>query len=168
MFSSDSSRPGRSYLAGIIAIGVLLLAALGLLAIDRTMQAAALDEARSAAQNEAAILAAGLESELDKFSLVPLVLARDPQVQSLMTGDSTQRNGLNQRLAYTRSKQLEPNGQLCRFNLWLPALLSGCTQIGNRNRVRLGHGQSPSWTIYRPPCRRPIRHCRRSGYQGGV
>jgi two-component system, NtrC family, C4-dicarboxylate transport sensor histidine kinase DctB len=98
MFPSDSSRPGRGYLVVIIAIGVLLVAALGLLAIDRTMRASALDEAKNAAQNEAAILAAGLESELDKFSLVPLVLARDPQVQSLMAGDTAQRSGLNQRL----------------------------------------------------------------------
>lgn len=92
------SLPGRRYLVAIAAIGILLLAALGLLAIDRTMRASALDEAENAAQNEAAILAAGLESELDKFSLVPLVLARDPQVQSLMAGDSNQRRGLNQRL----------------------------------------------------------------------
>jgi two-component system C4-dicarboxylate transport sensor histidine kinase DctB len=98
MFSSDSSRPGRGYLVGIIAIGVLLVAVLGLLAIDRTMRASALDEAQNAAQNEAAILAAGLESELDKFSLVPLVLTRDPQVQSLMAGATAQRSGLNQRL----------------------------------------------------------------------
>lgn len=98
MIMSDSSRPGRGYLMGIIVIGVLLVAALGLLAIDRTMRASALAEARNAAQDEAAILAAGLESELDKFSLVPLVLARDPLVQSMITGDSTQRNGLNQRL----------------------------------------------------------------------
>ena len=96
--SPSSSQPGRRYLAGIIAIGILLLAALGLLAIDRTMRASALDEAENAAQNEAAILAAGLESELDKFSLVPLVLARDPQVQSLMAGDRAQQVGLNQRL----------------------------------------------------------------------
>lgn len=92
------SQPGRRYLAGIIAIGVLLLAALGLLTIDRTMRASVLNEAENAAQNEAAILAAGLESELDKFSLVPLVLARDPQVQSLMAGDRAQQSGLNQRL----------------------------------------------------------------------
>ena len=92
------SLPGRRYLVAIIAIGILLLAALGLLAIDRTMRASALDEAENAAQNEAAILAAGLESELDKFSLVPLVLARDPQVHSLMAGDRAQQNGLNQRL----------------------------------------------------------------------
>lgn len=92
------SEPGRRYLAAITAIGILLLAVLGLLAIDRTMRASAIDEAENAAHNEAAILAAGLESELDKFSLVPLVLARDPQVQSLMAGDRTQQNGLNQRL----------------------------------------------------------------------
>lgn len=94
------SLPGRRYLLAIIAIGILLLAALGLLATDRAMRASALDEAENAARNEAAILAAGLESELDKFSLVPLVLARDPQVQSLMAGDSTQQNGLNQRLQH--------------------------------------------------------------------
>lgn len=94
----SSLPPSRGYLAGIIAIGILLVAALGLLSIDRTMRASALDEAESAAQNEAAILAAGLESELDKFSLVPLVLARDPQVQSLMAGDRLQQSGLNQRL----------------------------------------------------------------------
>jgi two-component system, NtrC family, C4-dicarboxylate transport sensor histidine kinase DctB len=104
MFSPDNAQPGRGYLAGLIAIGALLLAALGLLAIDRTMRASALDEARNAAQNEAAILAAGLESELDKFSLVPLVLARDPQVQSLMAGDGAQRNGLNQRLEQLASQ----------------------------------------------------------------
>lgn len=91
-------QPGRRYLAGIIAAGALLLAALGLLAIDRTMRTSALDEAKDAAQNEAAILAAGLQSELDKFSLVPLVLARDPQVQSLMSGDRIQQSELNQRL----------------------------------------------------------------------
>lgn len=96
--SPSPAQPGRRYLAGIIAIGILLLAALGLLAIDRTMRASAQNDAENAAQNEAAILAAGLESELDKFSLVPLVLARDPQVQSLMAGDRAQQNGLNQRL----------------------------------------------------------------------
>jgi two-component system C4-dicarboxylate transport sensor histidine kinase DctB len=96
--AQSSPQPGRRYLAGIIATGVLLAAALGLLAIERTMRASALDEAENAAQNEAAILAAGLESELEKFSLVPLVLARDPQVQSLMQGNRAQQPGLNQRL----------------------------------------------------------------------
>lgn len=91
-------QPGRRYIGGILAIGILLVGALGLLAIDRTMRTSALEEAENSAENEAAILAAGLESELDKVSLVPLVLARDPQVRSLMAGDREQKSGLNQRL----------------------------------------------------------------------
>ncbi len=97
-FKAPLPSPGRRYLAVISVSGALLVAALGLLVIDRTMRTSALDEANRAAQNEAAILAAGLESELDKFSLVPLVLARDPQVQSLLSGDAMQKAELNQRL----------------------------------------------------------------------
>lgn len=93
-----SPAPGRRYLAIILAVGLLLIAGFGLLVIDRTLRASALDEAERVAQNEAAIFAAGLESELDKFSLVPLVLARDPQVQSLLLGDRMQQAGLNRRL----------------------------------------------------------------------
>ncbi len=90
--------PGRRYLAVILAAGLLLIAGLGLVVIDRTLRASALDEAERVAQNEAAIFAAGLESELDKFSLVPLVLAKDPQVQSLLLGSRIQQAGLNRRL----------------------------------------------------------------------
>lgn len=97
-FKMASSKPGRQYLLVLLAFGALLMAALGLLLIDRTMRASALGDAERAAQNEAAILAAGLESELDKFSLVPLVLAQDPQVQSLLSGSAMQKDGLNQRL----------------------------------------------------------------------
>jgi two-component system, NtrC family, C4-dicarboxylate transport sensor histidine kinase DctB len=97
-FQAPLPSPGPRYLAVISVSGALLVAALGLLVIDRTMRTSALDEANRAAQNEAAILAAGLESELDKFSLVPLVLARDPQVQSLLSGDAMQKAELNQRL----------------------------------------------------------------------
>jgi two-component system, NtrC family, C4-dicarboxylate transport sensor histidine kinase DctB len=90
--------PGRRYIAIIAMSAVLLTAILGLLATDRATRASAMAEASLAAKNEAAILAAGLESELDKFSLVPLVLARDPQVQSLMSGNRTLLRELNQRL----------------------------------------------------------------------
>jgi two-component system C4-dicarboxylate transport sensor histidine kinase DctB len=93
-----SSKPGRQYLLVILASGALLMVALGLLVTDRAMRASALGDAERAAQNEAAILAAGLESELDKFSLVPLVLAQDPQVRSLLSGSAMQKDGLNQRL----------------------------------------------------------------------
>ena len=93
-----SALPGQRYLAALLVTGILLIAALGLLVIDRTARASALGEAERAAQNEAAILAAGLESELDKFSLVPLVLARDPQVQSLLSGNALHKAELNQRM----------------------------------------------------------------------
>jgi two-component system C4-dicarboxylate transport sensor histidine kinase DctB len=82
----------------ILGCGAVLVAAMTLPLIERTMRASALDEAQRAASNEAAILAAGLESELDKFSLVPLVLARDPQVQSLLRGNLAEQAALNQRL----------------------------------------------------------------------
>lgn len=93
-----SALPGQRYLAALLVTGILLIAALGLLVVDRTARASALGEAERAAQNEAAILAAGLESDLDKFSLVPLVLARDPQVQSLLSGNALHKAELNQRL----------------------------------------------------------------------
>lgn len=102
--TASLSQPGRRYIVSIITVGILLFAALGLLTIDRTMRGSALDEATQAAQNEAAILAAGLESELGKFSLVPLVLARDPQVQALMAGDESQQSGLNQRMEQLAGK----------------------------------------------------------------
>ncbi len=69
-----------------------------MLATDRTMRANALDETRSAAEGSAAILAAGLESELDKFSLVPRVLAIDPEVRALLGGEARQQAVLNRRL----------------------------------------------------------------------
>ncbi|MCL9999354.1 MAG: sensor histidine kinase, partial [Erythrobacter sp.] len=92
-------RLGRWYLAGIAGIAVLLIAALAMLGLDRAMRVSALEETRTAATNQAAILAAGLESELNKFSLVPRVLAADPEVAALLAGDRRQQGVLNRRLA---------------------------------------------------------------------
>lgn len=44
------------------------------------------------------IIAASLQAELDKFSLVPLVLAEDPQVNSLLSGARGERASLDRRL----------------------------------------------------------------------
>lgn len=93
------NRTGRWYLPSIALIGVLLLTGLALLGVDRTMRLSALDETRATAGSDAAILAAGLESELNKFSLVPRVLAVDPGVGALLAGDASQRSVLNRRLA---------------------------------------------------------------------
>lgn len=62
------------------------------------MQMRAIEETGSLARNDAAILSAGLQSELDKFNLVPLVLAEDPQVQRLLAGDASGRGVMNRRL----------------------------------------------------------------------
>lgn len=89
---------GRWYLVSIAAVALVLLAGLAMLVLDRAVRARALDETRSAATSQAAILAAGLESELNKFSLVPRVLAVDPEVAELLTGASGSAV-LNRRLA---------------------------------------------------------------------
>lgn len=90
---------GRWYLASVALVAVLLIAALAMMGLDRAMRVQALDATRAAADGQAAILAAGLESELNKFTLVPRVLAADPDVAALMAGDGSQRDLLNRRLA---------------------------------------------------------------------
>ncbi|OBV09989.1 ATP-binding protein [Erythrobacter dokdonensis] len=92
-------RLGRWHLVPIALAALLLLGALAMLGLDRAMRVRALEETRTAATSQAAILAAGLESELNKFSLVPRVLAVDPEVAALLGGESAQRPLLNRRLA---------------------------------------------------------------------
>ena len=93
------SRMERRNLLLIALIGVFLIGALAMLGLDRAMRVSALEETRAEATSDAAILAAGLESELNKFSLVPQVLAVDPEVSALLAGDRSQRGLLNRRLA---------------------------------------------------------------------
>ena len=88
----------RRYLAALAIMGLILVALLALVAVDRTMRASAVAQARDTAEGNAAILAAGLESELDKFTLVPRVLAIDPEVRALLAGGQRQRPILNRRL----------------------------------------------------------------------
>lgn len=90
---------GKWYLPAIAGVAVVLVGLLAILAVDRGMRAAALEETRSVAESDLAILAAGLESELEKFSLVPRVLAVDPQVRALLAGTDQQQAVLNRRLA---------------------------------------------------------------------
>lgn len=89
----------RWYLLLIGSVAALLVGALAVLAVDRAMRTTALAETRAAAESDAAILAAGLESELNKFSLVPRVLAVDPEVAALLTGNQAERDVLNRRLS---------------------------------------------------------------------
>ncbi|GAA0274243.1 ATP-binding protein [Alteraurantiacibacter aestuarii] len=84
--------------SGLATLALAVLAGLLLWGIDRLMRTQAIAEAGSLARNDAAILSSGLQSELDKFILVPLVLAQDPQVQSFLSGEIGQRAMMNERL----------------------------------------------------------------------
>ena len=90
---------GRWYLVAVGLVALGLLAALAMLGLDRAVRVNALAETRSGATSQAAILAAGLESELNKFSLVPRVLAVDPEVAALLGSQSGGSAVLNRRLA---------------------------------------------------------------------
>lgn len=90
---------GRWYLLVVALSGVLMVAALAMLGLERAVRVRALEDTRIAATGQSAILAAGLESELNKFTLVPRVLAIDPEVAALLAGDRGQRGVLNRRLA---------------------------------------------------------------------
>jgi two-component system C4-dicarboxylate transport sensor histidine kinase DctB len=69
-----------------------------LLSIERLARREATAAAQQAGRNDARIIAASLQSELDKFSLVPLVLARDPQVRSLLSASAPEAEPLDRRL----------------------------------------------------------------------
>jgi two-component system C4-dicarboxylate transport sensor histidine kinase DctB len=93
------ARLGRFYLTALALVALLLVAGLAMLALDRAMRVRALAETREAATSQAAILAAGLESELNKFTLVPRVLAVDPEVAALLAGRGGTGGLINRRLA---------------------------------------------------------------------
>lgn len=81
--------------AGLCA---LVVVALAVAITDRVMHDRALSEQAGLARNDAAILASSLRSELDKFSLLPIALADDPQVRALAAGDGASVAALNGRL----------------------------------------------------------------------
>lgn len=95
---TDKITRDRRYLFLSAAVAVALLAGL-VLAVDRMMYARALAQEEAVARDDAAILAAGLRSELDKVSLLPITLAGDLQVSELLAGDASQTRQLDTRLA---------------------------------------------------------------------
>jgi two-component system C4-dicarboxylate transport sensor histidine kinase DctB len=82
-FSVGPLRRVLPILAGAVAIalGLFLVGSL----IDGARQSAR-TEAEQLGRNDAAILAAGLQAELEKFTLAPLVLADDADVRAVLTG----------------------------------------------------------------------------------
>lgn len=93
------NKRGRWYLLVVALVGVALVTALAMLGLERAVRVQAIEDTRSAATGQSAILAAGLESELKKFTLVPRVLAIDPEVATLLAGNRGQPDVLNRRLA---------------------------------------------------------------------
>jgi len=65
---------------------------------ERTLRERAIADTQIAARDDAAILATSLTSELDKFSLLPLALAEDPQVKALVGGRPGEARLLDRRL----------------------------------------------------------------------
>ena len=87
----------RRRLIVLTLVAIVLLAGL-VLSVDRVMYARALAQEKAVARDDAAILAAGLRSELDKVSLLPITLAGDLQVRELLAGDPSHTRLLDTRL----------------------------------------------------------------------
>lgn len=84
----------------ILTIGFVALVMIALVAVvglDGRATSAAKAEAHATGRNDAAILAAGLQAELDKFSVAPLVLAGDPEVLRLFEGGKEDARHLDRR-----------------------------------------------------------------------
>lgn len=94
-FSTTLVPRGKIVALGLLAIALISAASWS---IDRLARARATAAAQEAARNEAMIITASLQSELDKFSLVPLVLADDPQVRSMLGGAPGEAAVLDRRL----------------------------------------------------------------------
>ncbi len=90
----------RRYLILSVAVAIGILTGL-VLSVDRVMYARALAQEKAVAGDDAAILAAGLRSELDKVSLLPITLSGDLQV-----GETLARNAGQTRLLDIRLENL--------------------------------------------------------------
>lgn len=82
------------------ALGGILLAAIvgAFVLVDGFARRAARAEAAAALENAVDIFASGLQSELDKFRLVPLVLAEDPEARRLLRDSAHPAQDMNRRL----------------------------------------------------------------------
>lgn len=79
---SDRLKPWRAYIAAGIVAAVLATALL--FALEQRARESAIAEAGAIGRDDAAILAAGLQAELEKFTLAPLVLADDTEVRRVL------------------------------------------------------------------------------------
>jgi two-component system C4-dicarboxylate transport sensor histidine kinase DctB len=117
-------------------VGAAIIAAVGfgaLLLVDRTMTTRAIAEEQLAARDDALLLATSLTSELDKFSLLPLALAKDPQVGAVIAGAAGEAHSLDLRLQTLASQSnaaaiyvMNRNGRTLAASNWnLPTSFVG-------------------------------------------
>lgn len=81
-----------------VVLALLLVSLLALRGLDHAMRSRAIGQEQVEARNEAAILATSLNSELDKFTFLPLALAQDPEVVALTRTPGGSSSTLNRRL----------------------------------------------------------------------
>lgn len=74
----------RRWIWTATALAVILV--LAMVGLDRLMERRAYAEEGALAEDDAAILASGLRSELEKFTLMPIALAEDPAVAEVLAG----------------------------------------------------------------------------------
>lgn len=124
----------RAILRWVALAAIVVATALGALWVtDRTMRSSAIADEQLAARDDAAILAASLTSELDKFSLLPLALAKDPQVMALTSGSAGEAQSLSLRLETLASQSgaaafyvMDRNGDTLAASNWnLPTSFVG-------------------------------------------
>lgn len=94
---TDSPARTGSLLA-IAICGLAIVGLLALLVVGRIEREAAILDVREQAMADADILADGLRAELQKFGLVPRVLAEDLQVEAVLRGSVADRRVLDRRL----------------------------------------------------------------------
>ncbi len=116
-----------------VALALLLVAFAVLRIVDHTMRSRAIGYEQVEARDEAAILATSLNSELDKFSFLPLALAQDPEVQELTRTPGGRSASLNRRLQTLAAQSdaaaiyvMDRNGETLAASNWdLPTSFVG-------------------------------------------
>ena len=140
-------------------IGAAIIACIAfasLLLVDRTMRSRAIAEEQLAARDDAIILATSLTSELDKFSLLPLALAKDPQVSAVVAGASGEAHSLDLRLQALASQSnaaaiyvMDRNGRTLAASNWnLPTSFVGSNyEFRDYFRAAMRDGSSTQFAL---------------------
>ena len=162
--------PTKRIAPAIVAATVVIALTIAAFALaDRQAREAAFGEARVGANDDAAILAAGLQAELDKFSLVPLVLADDSEVREVLAAGRLRAPGLDRRFEQLARQTnasaiylMNSEGLTIAASNWrLPTSFVGSNYSfrryfhdamanGSGNAIRARHRQPEAGALHRP------------------